>query len=63
MREVFELSRKHNLSRKEIASQLNLSEKIVKNQINNVKISKSSDGQVIYSSVPAGNMPKNLKLP
>lgn len=35
MREVFELSRKHNLSRKEIASQLNLSEKTVKNQINN----------------------------
>ncbi len=34
MREVFELSRKNNLSRKEIASQLNLSEKTVKNQIN-----------------------------
>ncbi|WP_316839823.1 RNA polymerase sigma-70 factor [Pedobacter gandavensis] len=35
MREVFELSRKNNLSRKEIANQLNLSEKTVKNQINN----------------------------
>lgn len=35
MREVFELSRKSNLSRKEIAAQLNLSEKTVKNQINN----------------------------
>lgn len=35
MREVFELSRKNNLSRKEIATQLNLSEKTVKNQINN----------------------------
>ncbi|SMD02908.1 RNA polymerase sigma factor [Pedobacter nyackensis] len=35
MREVFELSRKSNLSRKEIATQLNLSEKTVKNQINN----------------------------
>lgn len=35
MREVFELSRKNNLTRKEIATQLNLSEKTVKNQINN----------------------------
>lgn len=35
MREVFELSRKNNLTRKEIAVQLNLSEKTVKNQINN----------------------------
>lgn len=35
MREVFELSRKSNLSRKEIAEKLYLSEKTVKNQINN----------------------------
>lgn len=35
MRAVFELSRKQNLSRKEIALKLNLSEKTVKNQINN----------------------------
>ncbi|SHG10606.1 RNA polymerase sigma-70 factor [Pedobacter caeni] len=34
MREVFELSRKLNLSRKEISAQLNISEKTVKNQIN-----------------------------
>jgi RNA polymerase sigma-70 factor (family 1) len=35
MREVFELSRKVYLSHREIAQQLNLSEKTVKNQINN----------------------------
>lgn len=35
MKAIFELSRKHNLSRKEIAVRLNLSEKTVKNQINN----------------------------
>lgn len=35
MREIFELSRKQYLSRKEIAEKLNLSEKTVKNQINN----------------------------
>ncbi|WP_342328704.1 RNA polymerase sigma-70 factor [Pedobacter sp. FW305-3-2-15-E-R2A2] len=35
MREVFELSRKQNLSRKEIAEKLNISEKTVKNQISN----------------------------
>lgn len=35
MKEVFELSRKANLSHKEIAEQLHLSEKTVKNQINN----------------------------
>lgn len=45
MREVFELSRKYNLSRKEIAGQLNLSEKTVKNQINNaLKILRSKLG-------------------
>ncbi|WGQ08880.1 RNA polymerase sigma-70 factor [Pedobacter gandavensis] len=42
MREIFELSRKANLSRKEIAEKLNLSEKTVKNQINNaLKILRS----------------------
>lgn len=35
MREVFELSRRQNLSRKEIAEKLNVSEKTVKNQISN----------------------------
>lgn len=35
MREIFELSRKEHLSHKEIAEKLNLSEKTVKNQINN----------------------------
>lgn len=42
MREIFELSRKHHLTRKEIAERLNLSEKTVKNQINNaLKILRS----------------------
>ncbi|MDR6782905.1 RNA polymerase sigma-70 factor [Pedobacter africanus] len=35
MREVFELSRKHHLSHKEIAEKLNISDKTVKKQINN----------------------------
>jgi RNA polymerase sigma-70 factor (family 1) len=35
MREVFELSRKHHLTHKEIAIRLNLSEKTVRNQVNN----------------------------
>lgn len=35
MREVFELSRKNQLSHKEIAEQLNISDKTVKKQINN----------------------------
>lgn len=35
MREIFELSRKNHLSRKEIAEKLGLSEKTVKNQITN----------------------------
>lgn len=35
MREVFELSRRHNLSRKEISEKLSISEKTVKNQITN----------------------------
>lgn len=42
MREIFVLSRKNNLSRKEIASKLGISEKTVKNQINNaLKILRS----------------------
>lgn len=42
MRQIFELSRKANLSRKEIAEKLNLSEKTVKNQITNaLKILRS----------------------
>ena len=35
MREIFELSRKAQLSHKEIANKLNISEKTVKNQVNN----------------------------
>jgi RNA polymerase sigma-70 factor (ECF subfamily) len=35
MREIFELSRRQNLSRQEIAEKLNISEKTVKNQISN----------------------------
>ncbi|MEN0052671.1 MAG: RNA polymerase sigma-70 factor [Mucilaginibacter sp.] len=35
MREVFELSRKSHLSHKQIAEQLDLSEKTVRNQVNN----------------------------
>jgi RNA polymerase sigma-70 factor (ECF subfamily) len=35
MREIFELSRKAQLSHKEIAEKLNISEKTVKNQVNN----------------------------
>lgn len=49
MREIFELSRKHHLSRKEIATQLNLSEKTVKNQINNaLKILRGRLGIVAF---------------
>ncbi|RQO70374.1 RNA polymerase subunit sigma-70 [Pedobacter sp. KBW06] len=49
MREIFELSRKQHLSRKEIASRLNLSEKTVKNQINNaLKILRGRLGIVAF---------------
>lgn len=49
MREIFVLSRKHNLSRKEIAMQLNLSEKTVKNQINNaLKILRNKLGFITF---------------
>lgn len=41
MREVFELSRKHNLSHRQIATKLNISDKTVKKQVSNaIKIIK-----------------------
>lgn len=49
MREVFELSRKHHLSHKEIANELGLSEKTVKNQVNNaLKILRGKLGLMAY---------------
>jgi len=55
MREVFELSRKENLTLKQIAVTLNISEKTVKNQINNaLKILKPKLGVLIYLSLFAG---------
>ena len=49
MREIFELSRKQGLSHKEIALQLDLSEKTVRNQINNsLKILRVKLGIVAY---------------
>ncbi len=49
MREVFELSRKGNLSHKEIAELLNISEKTVKNQVNNaLKILRVKLGILFY---------------
>jgi RNA polymerase sigma-70 factor (family 1) len=49
MREIFELSRKTGLSHKEIAVRLNLSEKTVRNQINNaLKILRGRLGLVVY---------------
>ena len=51
MREVFELSRKENLSHKEIAEKLNLSEKTVKKQVNNsLKILRSKLGMVLFTA-------------
>nr|WP_121272565.1 RNA polymerase sigma-70 factor [Pedobacter schmidteae] len=48
MREVFELSRKTNLSRKEIAEQLNLSEQTVKSHMHHaLKILKTRLGSLI----------------
>lgn len=49
MRAVFELSRKANLSHKEIACQLNISEKTVKNQVNNsLKLLRAKLGLLAY---------------
>nr|WP_317125285.1 RNA polymerase sigma-70 factor [Pedobacter schmidteae] len=49
MREVFELSRKQNLSHKEIAEQLGISEQTVSKQVTNaLKILKTKLGLLIY---------------
>jgi RNA polymerase sigma-70 factor (family 1) len=49
MREIFLLSRKTNLSHKEIAGQLDISEKTVKNQVNNaLKILRAKLGLLMY---------------
>lgn len=49
MREIFELSRKENLTHREIAAKLNLSEKTVKNQINNsLKILRSKLSSAVF---------------
>lgn len=49
MREIFECSRNSHLTHKEIAEKLNISEKTVRNQINNaLKILRSKFGVTIY---------------
>ncbi|MEJ2882714.1 RNA polymerase sigma factor [Pedobacter sp. GR22-6] len=49
MREVFELSRKHQLSHKQIAEQLNLSEQTVRKQVNNaLKILRVKLGLMLF---------------
>ncbi|GAB3917132.1 RNA polymerase sigma factor [Mucilaginibacter boryungensis] len=49
MREVFELSRKANLSHKQIAEELNISEKTVRNQVHNaIKILRVKLGILVY---------------
>lgn len=49
MREVFELSRKQHLSHKQIAEQLDITEKTVKNQITNaLRILKTRLGIFVY---------------
>lgn len=49
MREIFELSRNHNLSHKQISDKLNLSEKTVKKQVNNaLKILRVKLGLLAY---------------
>jgi RNA polymerase sigma-70 factor (family 1) len=49
MREIFEYSRNQHLSHKEIAEKLNISEKTVKNQINNaLKVLRGKFGLFIY---------------
>lgn len=51
MREVFELSRKHQLSHKQIAEQLNLSEQTVRKQVNNaLKILRVKLGLLLFVS-------------
>jgi len=53
MREVFELSRKSNLTQKEIAKQLNISDKTVKKQMNNalkiLKVKLGSLFSIVFS--------------
>lgn len=49
MREVFEMSRMKSMSHKQIAEQLDLSEKTVKNQVNNaLKILRAKLGLLLY---------------
>lgn len=49
MRQVFELSRKHYLSHKEIAKELNLSEQTVRKQVNNaLRILRVKLGSLLY---------------
>ncbi|ACU04848.1 RNA polymerase sigma factor [Pedobacter heparinus] len=49
MREIFELSRKKNLSHKEIAAKLNISEETVKSQVKNaLKILRVKLGLFVY---------------
>lgn len=51
MKVVFELSRKHKLSHKEIADKLNLSEQTVKKQVNNaLKILRVKLGTMLFIS-------------
>jgi RNA polymerase sigma-70 factor (family 1) len=51
MREIFELSRKANLSHRAIAELLGLSEQTVKKQVNNsLKILRSKLGAVLYTA-------------
>ena len=50
MREVFELSRKANLSHKEIASELGISDKTVKKQVNNaIKLLRIKFNSLLFS--------------
>ncbi|MNY64348.1 RNA polymerase sigma factor [compost metagenome] len=51
MREVFELSRKGNLTHKEIAVKLNISEKTVKKQVNNsLKVLRTKLGSAVFTA-------------
>ena len=52
MREVFEMSRKQQLSHKQIAEQLSLSEQTVRKQVNNaLKILRSKLGSTLFVSL------------